>query len=305
MRRSGSVYPVRLYDADLAEAGVSDYAQTIYRLAIAYNSELELSALFFRFLANPASAQTPAIIIGQCHGDDPSEGTEEAVELLVSARSKLPRLRGIFLGDLISEETRSPGSCKRTFRRCSSLTRIWSIYACAGPRTQSGRALDARETQILDPGNRRAAPRLLHEVPGEPTAGPRIFGVMARDASLRRRCGGSRLRPLFSGGPFPALKHLGLRDSEIADEIAGALSPAPILSRLEALDLSLGTLSDKGGQALLDNPALKQLKRLDLHRHYLSDAMMAALKKAFPGVNVNDPQGSDTKADDRYVAVSE
>jgi hypothetical protein len=113
------------------------------------------------------------------------------------------------------------------------------------------------------------------------------------------------LRPLLSGKLFPALKHLGLRDSEIVDQIAAGLTSAPILTRLDSLDLSLGTLSDEGGQALLENPVLKQLKRLDLHRHYLSKDMMAKLKSAFPSVNIDGPEGSDTDEDERYVAVSE
>jgi hypothetical protein len=33
--------------------------------------------------------------------------------------------------------------------------------------------------------------------------------------------------------------------------------------------------------------------------------MMAALKREFLTVNVDDPQGDKTAADDRYVAVSE
>jgi hypothetical protein len=113
------------------------------------------------------------------------------------------------------------------------------------------------------------------------------------------------LQPLLSGKLFPALKHLGLCDSEIADEIAAALASAPILSRLNSLDLSLGTLSDEGGKALLANLLLKTLRKLDLHRHFLSKDVMAALKREFQNVNVDDPQGSDTDKDDRYVAVSE
>jgi hypothetical protein len=56
------------------------------------------------------------------------------------------------------------------------------------------------------------------------------------------------LEPLLSGIVFPNLRSLGLRDSEIADEIAAAVAKAPILSRIKMLDLSLGTLSDAGGR---------------------------------------------------------
>ncbi|BFH11652.1 hypothetical protein J6TS7_07520 [Paenibacillus dendritiformis] len=52
-------------------------------------------------------------------------------------------------------------------------------------------------------------------------------------------------------GLFPKLTYLGLKDSEIQDEIAQALADAPILDQLETLDLSYGTLSDAGAEALL------------------------------------------------------
>src|SRR5213078_4159611 len=62
----------------------------------------------------------------------------------------------------------------------------------------------------------------------------------------------------------------------------------PILSRLDSLDLSLGTLNDDGGKALLGNPALKRLKRLDLHRHYLSkQTMTVSLQSANETVRVD------------------
>ena len=96
--------PVKLFDAELSEKGVSDYANTIYRLALDWNADPDFVTLFSRFVSNPASAQTPAIIIGQFHGDDPSQSSEEVVQQLIAAKAKLPNLRGIFIGDIISEE---------------------------------------------------------------------------------------------------------------------------------------------------------------------------------------------------------
>lgn len=298
-------YPVKLFDAELSEAGVQDYAHTIYRLALDWDAEVDFPTLFSRFLSNPASAQTPAIIIGQFHGDDPSQGSEEVVQLLVSAQAKLPNLRGLFLGDLVSEENEIS----------------WIIQTDVSPLLVAYPELE--HLRIRGTGELSLGGRLMHqklksltlETGGLP---PQLFTevVVSQLPALETlelwlgtpAYGGEvtapQLVPLLSGSLFPALKQLGLRDSEIVDEIAAALRTAPLLSRLESLDLSLGTLSDVGGQSLLDNPALRALKRLDLHYHFLSKAMMKALQGAFPGVNVDDPQGSN-KGEDRYVAVSE
>src|SRR5262249_18375749 len=55
---------------------------------------------------------------------------------------------------------------------------------------------------------------------------------------------------VLSGARWPHLSYLGLRDSELADQVAEALAGAPVTGRLSTLDLSLGTLSDVGAAAL-------------------------------------------------------
>ena len=117
------------------------------------------------------------------------------------------------------------------------------------------------------------------------------------------------LSVVLSGARWPHLSYLGLRDSEIADEVADALAGAPVLARLSTLDLSLGMLSDVGASALLAGQPLTHLRRLDLHHHYLSPAMMdrlrAELEAAGVELDLSKAQGSETDLDDRYISVSE
>jgi len=115
------------------------------------------------------------------------------------------------------------------------------------------------------------------------------------------------LQPLLSGQVLPRLRYLGLRNSEIADEIAVALQNAPILERIQILDLSQGNLSDCGGQALAASPHVKALKKLDLHHHFLSEEMEATLVGLVPGVNVSGRLEPDEDDDEiiRYIAVAE
>jgi len=115
------------------------------------------------------------------------------------------------------------------------------------------------------------------------------------------------LEPLLSGIVFPNLCSLGLRDSEIADEIAAAVAKSPILSRIKALDLSLGNLSDAGARALLESPGVAALERLDIHHHYVSRELVQKLEKLGPAVDASDPKEADEDADEasRYIAISE
>jgi len=115
------------------------------------------------------------------------------------------------------------------------------------------------------------------------------------------------LDPLLQGKLFPNLKYLGLRNSEISDEIAEAISTAPILERLEVLDLSMGTLGDRGADALLKAPALAKLKKLDVHHHYISDDRVRQLGNSVKELNAGDKQEPDDWGGEqhRYVAVAE
>ena len=108
---------------------------------------------------------------------------------------------------------------------------------------------------------------------------------------------------IINGGKFPKLTYLGLKNSNIQDDIAIAVAKSPLLNQLHTLDLSMGILSDTGAQALLDSPNIKKLKLLKLDHHFMSDGMMAKMEDLGIAVSMED-QGSDNE-DDRYVEVSE
>jgi Leucine Rich repeat len=115
------------------------------------------------------------------------------------------------------------------------------------------------------------------------------------------------LQPILSGQLFPKLRYLGLRDSEIADEIAIALASAPVLEQIQVLDLSLGVLRDVGAEALIDNAAIAQLEKLDIHHHYVSEELVARLEELGIELDASDRQEEDEYDGESYfyVAVSE
>lgn len=120
-----------------------------------------------------------------------------------------------------------------------------------------------------------------------------------------RTCGRS-----WPHGGFPRLRHLGLQNSEIQDEIAAAVSSAPVIAQLESLALSMGTLSDTGAEALLGGQPLTHLTSLDLHHHYLTDPLMDRFRElcARSGTHLDLDEADTWDPEDeepRYVAVSE
>ncbi len=117
----------------------------------------------------------------------------------------------------------------------------------------------------------------------------------------------STLQPFFEPERFPKLKFLGLKNSEIQDEIAQHIAGSAIVSQLDALDLSMGTLTDAGAEALLSNPGLARLQIFSLRHHFLSPAMETRLRAAFPRIDVSERQEADEYGGEVYrnIAVSE
>ncbi|MFI7539250.1 STM4015 family protein [Streptosporangium sp. NPDC049376] len=113
------------------------------------------------------------------------------------------------------------------------------------------------------------------------------------------------LEGVLSGAGLPALRRLGLRDSEIQDEVAAAVAAAPVVARLEALSLAMGELSDAGAEALLSGQPLTHLRHLDLHHHFLSEEMAKRIRRVLPDVELDLSEPQAHLRTWRYVAVAE
>ncbi|AGZ39013.1 STM4015 family protein [Actinoplanes friuliensis] len=235
---------------------------------------------------------------------------EAPIAQLCEAASRLPRLRALFLGDQTSEE------CEVSWMRVGDVTPLLAAY----PELEILKVRGGSELLTFDQVRHESLRELVFESGGLPSGVVRE--VLASEfpalTSLELWLGVDEyggdthvelLAPLLAGELFPALRHLGLRNSEIVDDIAVALAAAPIVPRLEVLDLSLGTMTDAGAGALLAGQSLSHLRRLDLHHHYLSPEMSARVVAALPGVlvDVSDVQEADEDDDEvyRYTAVGE
>lgn len=103
------------------------------------------------------------------------------------------------------------------------------------------------------------------------------------------------IRELLKAADFPRLEYLGIADSEIQDELAQVVLESQYMRQIHTLDLSCGTLTDKGGALLLETlPAYPNIKRLDLHHHYLSDEMIEKLKGLSVELDVSDQNQPET-----------
>jgi len=236
-------------------------------------------------------------------GWDPSDDKAFVTGLLRWA-GKMPSLQHLFLGNMGSEE------CEVSWIQLGDVTPILHTF----PKLQT---LKTRGNVRLQPVSHTHLQRLIMETGGLPGDTMRAVAASSFPALTHlelwtgtRGYGGNSdvndVRPILAGSLLPALTHLGIRNCEYADAVAMAITGAPILKQLQILDLSMGTLSDRGGSALERNAGLSSLRRLDLHRHFMSEDQASRLRHVAQEVDVsNRLQGGPDEGHAGWVAVGE
>ncbi|MEU0938536.1 STM4015 family protein [Embleya sp. NPDC005971] len=264
------------------------------------------AALFARFLDEVDAARVSALVIGEWGAADPPDPTDGPIPLLSRFADRLPALRAVFVGDIVREES------DIAYIEQTDLTPLLDAH----PRLEelavrggSGLALPTRtyphlRTLRLQSGG---MPRgVVRAVADSVFPELRHLDMWLGVASYGGDATVEDLADILDGARLPALTRLGLMDSEITDGVAAALAHAPIVARLDELDLSMGTLGDQGIEALLAGQSLTHLKRLDLRHHFVGEATARRLREALTlaGVEI-DLSDPCTDWTGRYVQVSE
>jgi hypothetical protein len=114
------------------------------------------------------------------------------------------------------------------------------------------------------------------------------------------------LRPIFTSMMLPELRHLGLQNSEMQDDIAAELASAPLLAQLESVDLSMGTMHEPGAQAMLDNAAaFEHLVAINLADNFIPAALCGQLEASLGhAVDCSDQRTPDVEDGQPYYYAS-
>ncbi|MFE4057606.1 STM4015 family protein [Streptomyces sp. NPDC059096] len=276
--------------------------------------------VFDRFCTEVDTTRVRALIVGNW-GDPDDMDPSDAITALLAARDRLPALRSLFLGDIVAEE------CE-----ISRISQTDVTPLLAGFPALEEFGVRAGEGNLMGEALRLEFPALRHDVlrsltvqsgglPADVVRGVGASELPALEhldlwlgiSEYGADCEVADLEPFLSGARFPRLRHLALRNSERQDEIAAAMASAPVVARLEVLDLSMGTLSDDGATALLAGQPLTHLKKLDLHHNFLSECFQHRIRETLEpaGVAVDVDHGDaeqdegDSGTVQRYVSVGE
>ncbi|MCX4767191.1 STM4015 family protein [Streptomyces sp. NBC_01275] len=276
-----------------------------------YDHEETWAEAFARFCAAVDTTRVKALIVGaweEAYENDSSV----VIEALLAARDRFPALRALFLGDMTGEE------CEISWIVQTDVTPLLASFPELeefGVRGGSGLRLQALkqsalQSLVIETGGLSA--EVVRAVGGSDLPALVHLDLWLGTSNYGADTEAADLEPILSGARLPSLRHLALRNSDVQDAVAAAVASAPVVARLEVLDLSMGVLTDEGAEALLGGQPLTHLKHLDLFHHYLSEPLVDRVRQTLEpaGVEVDlDRAGAHEDSDEdtvwRYVAVGE
>ncbi|MDI2131670.1 STM4015 family protein [Yinghuangia seranimata] len=299
-------------------AGLPDAGAVAWKVGTYFDAEIDFAEAFSMFLDAVDTTRVRALVLGYWDTDI-LDDADPVVPLLVEHADRFPALRHLFIGDIVMEEH------EISWIPPEDLTALLAVYPdLEEVGLRFGRRNFREPQRILTPLRHERLRRLVLQTGGMPAEVVRAVGACDLPAVEElelwlgvEEYGGDAtaadLAELLSGSRLPALRHLGLMNSEIQDDVCAAVAGAAVVARLTSLDLSMGTLSDTGVEALLAGQPLTHLQRLSLRHHFVSEEaaerVHRTLVPAGVQVDLSDRQtpwdDAETPEAGRYTEVAE
>jgi hypothetical protein len=290
--------------ADDEEVTVADPAAVAWRISMEEFEAPpeEFEAAFEQLLQRTGPAGPTALIVGEWGS---AYDTAFPYQLLIDNAARMSGLRGLFVGELTGEE------CEVSWINQADITPLIEAFPALEHLWIRG-----AEDLELRPVRHEHLRELVFQSGGLPAGVIRAVGASDLPGlthlelwlGVDQYGGDARaddLAPILAGRSLPALTYLGLRNAEIADEVAAAVAAAPIVARITDLDLSKGVLGDIGAESLLAGQPLTHLRSLNLRHHFMSKEMAQRVADELPGVEVDVSKRQKEEEWGRYTAVAE
>ncbi|MDE7253145.1 MAG: STM4015 family protein [Acetatifactor sp.] len=244
-------------------------------------------------LADPEFTGLDEVIIGSW-GSAYEDGCQPIIDAIVENANQFSHITKLFVGDMDYEE------CEVSWIMQGDYSRIWKAMPQLKELTIKGStdltlgeiAHENLESLTIICGG--LGTNVIKEIEKAklPSLKKLLLYIGVDNYGFDGDAG--TIKELLANSDFPNLTYLGIADSEIQDELTQVVLECKYIRQIETLDLSCGTLTDKGGSLLLEKlPELSNIKKLDVHYHYLSDEMMEKIGNLSIEVDVSEQEEAD------------
>ncbi len=244
-------------------------------------------------LNDPELKELKEIIIG-CWGESYENSVQTILDELVANKEKVLHIESLYVGDMTYEE------CEVSWIEQGDYSKL--IAALPNLKNLTIKGSNELSLKNLNHENLESLEIICGGLPKEVIQEIAI-SILPKIKKLNLYLGIDDygfngdiedIKKLLENPYFKNLKYLGLGNSEIQDEIVEVTLNSNIISNLEVLDFSNGTLSDKGAEIIINNiDKLKGLKLLNLSYNFITDEIMEKLKKMPIEINVDEQMEND------------
>lgn len=229
-------------------------------------------------LADSEFPQLEEVVIGYW-GEPWDEGASVIIDDIIKHKEQFSHIKSLFIGDMDYEE------CEVSWIQQGNYEKLFEAMPQLESLTIKGS--DSLELGKVDAPNLQSLEIICGGLPKEviqsvrdgnfPVLKKLTLYIGVEDYGFNGSI--DDIEDLLEKSNFPALEELAIVDSEIQDEICKVVLDSKYIKQINRLELSMGSLTDKGGQLLLDKlPEFPNITYLDIHYHYLSDEMMKKLQ---------------------------
>ncbi len=240
-----------------------------------------------QILDDPEFPALNEVIIG-CWGDAWDDGCQALLDAIADAPEKFSHIEKLFVGDMDYEE------CEVSWIIQGNYSRIWKAMPQLKELTIKGSSelvlgeICHENLEALTIICGGLPDSVIEEIKKAKLPNLKKLLLYIGIDNYGFEGDENTIRAFLEEADFPKLEYLGIADSEIQDELTAVVLESKFMAQLNTLDLSCGTLTDKGAELLLEKlPHYPQIEKLDLHYHYLSDAMMKRMERELPGVDLD------------------
>ena len=269
-------------------------------------SAIAIPDVLAELLDHPAARFVTSLRVGMPNPGDEGNADFSAVIKRLAKHPATSRLRSLYLGDIAREE------CEVSWVDVGDVSKLYPALRKLRSLTLRGGSLklgtidlpDLRELTIITGGLDK---KNIAAICAAKWPKLERLELWLGSSSYGGNTTIKDLAPLLGGKMFPKLEHLGLRNCEYADDLAGAIVSSTLLAQVTSLDLSKGTLGDAGVEKLAaGRDAFAHLRRIDLSDNFL--AKSARLAGTIHNAVRTKPQRTPYESDGqqrRYVALGE
>lgn len=264
------------------------------------------STMIEDIMADEEFSQLEEIVIG-CWGEawDDDSSAQPLVDGIVANKEKFSHIKSLFIGDMDYED------CEVSWIMQADYSALWE----AMPQLEELTIKGSNELTLgnVEHKNLKSLIIICGGLPAEvikeiqnaklPELRRLLLYIGVEDYGFDGDI--ETIKTFLEKSDFPQLVYLGITDSEIQDEITEAVLNSKYMKFIKTLDLSMGTLTDKGGQYILDNIGnYPNIENLDLHYNYLSDEMIEKLQGLSVSVNTDEQEEAEEyNGDIYYIAM--